>query len=380
MVEEKSNRYPDELTDESLEYIYVGLLLNNPKAISMYYFLVDDCHFSDENLLEIYKSILFQEAEKYAPAIAKEGYNIPREKANTYGTKQEIKRVVGEKNYNIEYIYTELKKLFILKKYFIVAATKKIRDKILEIQHYDLYSEMSVEEVQNAIDQIGVTAGLSQVVLNNDATNYLLSRDNNLSTGASIPFAILSKVFKGLRKGETMSYAMPSNAGKSRFTVNLAAHLAFIEKKKVLIISNEMSEDKMRLCLITTIINNKEIQKIHKQNVIKNEGELLELKFRPDDPKKSKVDENGFMIKEDDETDETFYDRLYDESTEFQKVIAATDWLSDQVNNSIYFIHVTEHSNEDLRKIILNYYYKENIEYIFYDTLKTDIDNIGNRR
>ena len=151
-------------------------------------------------------------------------------------------------------------------------------------------------------------------------------------------------------------------------------------KKKVLIISNEMSEDKMRLCLITTIINNKEIQKIHKQDVIKNEGELLELKFRPDDPKKSKVDENGFMIKEDDETDETFYDRLYDESTEFQKVIAATDWLSDQVNNSIYFIHVTEHSNEDLRKIILNYYYKENIEYIFYDTLKTDIDNIGNRR
>lgn len=176
-----------------------------------------------------------------------------------------------------------------------------------------------------------------------------------------------------------MSYAMPSNSGKSRFTVNLAAYLAFVEKKKVLIISNEMSEEKMRLCLITTIINNKEIQKLHKQQIIKNEGELLELKFRADNPKKTPVDENGFMVRQKDESLETFYDRLYEDSTEFQKVIAATDWLGDQVNNSIYFIHVTEHTNDDLRKIILNYYYKEQIEYVFYDTLKTDIDNIGNR-
>ena len=155
---EEIGRYPEELSDENLEYIYIGLLLNNPKAISMYYFLREDFHFSDNELGEIYKSILFQEAEKYAPAQAKENYNIPREKANTYAIKQEIKDVVGEKNYNIEYIYTELKKLFILKKYYIVAATKKIRDKILEIQNYKLYADMSVEEVQNAIDQIGVTA------------------------------------------------------------------------------------------------------------------------------------------------------------------------------------------------------------------------------
>ena len=220
--------------------------------------------------------------------------------------------------------------------------------------------------------------GLSQVVLNEDATNYLLSKENNLSTGASMPFPILTKVFKGLRKGETMAYAMPSNYGKSRFTVKLAAHLAFVEKKKVLIISNEMSEEKMRLCLITTIVNDPEIQKLHKQNILKNEAELLEIKYRPDDPKKDAVDEDGFLIQKKGETDEQFLDRLYEDSTEFQKVVSATDWLSDQIKNSISFIHVTEHSNEDLRKIILNYYYKEQIEYVFYDTLKTDIDNIGN--
>ena len=47
---------------------------------------------------------------------------------------------------------------------------------------------------------------------------------------------------------------MPSNSGKSRFVVNMLCHLAFVEHKKVLLISNEMTEDKMRLCLITTIL------------------------------------------------------------------------------------------------------------------------------
>lgn len=380
MSEEKieHNGYPEELSDENLEYIFIGVIMNNPKALSTYYILASEFYFSDEELGELYKSILFQEGEKYAPAIAKENYGIPREKTNTYARKQEIKKIIGEKNYNIEYIYTELRKLFILKKYYIIAATKKIRDKILEIIKYELYSDMSVEEVQSAIDQIGVTAGLSQSVLNEDATNYLLAKDNSLNNGASLPFPILTRVFKGLRKGETMAYAMPSNAGKSRFTVKIISRLAFIEKKKVLVISNEMSEEKMRLCLITTVINDPEIQKIHKQKISKNEGELLELKFRPDDIKKSPVDENGFLFQGEKESDEDYYDRLYEDSTEFQKVIAVTDWLSDQVKNTISFIHVTEHSNDDLRKIILNYYYKEKIEYVFYDTLKTDIDNIGN--
>ena len=124
---------------------------------------------------------------------------------------------------------------------------------------------MTVEEVESAIEQIGVTSGLSQSVLNDDATYYLLSGETTLNSGIPLPFPILSSVFKGLRKGETMSYAMPSNSGKSRFTVKIAANLAFVHQKSVLIISNEMSEEKIRLCLLTTIINDPEIQKLHKQ-------------------------------------------------------------------------------------------------------------------
>ena len=185
-------------------------------------------------------------------------------------------------------------------------------------------------------------------------------------------------MFKGIRKGETMAFAMPSNAGKSRFTINIAAYTAFIHKKKVLVISNEMSEEKMKLCLITTVINNPEIQKLHGQKISKTEGELLEFKFRPDKGAKAKVDENGFVLQEEKETRQEFVERLKKVSSEFKKTIAVTDWVNSQINNSIYFINITDHTNDELKKVIMNYYYKEKIEYVFYDTLKTDTANIGN--
>ena len=132
-----------------------------------------------------------------------------------------------------------------------------------------------------------------------------------------------------------MAYAMPSTSGKSRFTINLASYLAFIHKKKVLIISNEMSEEKMKLCLITTILNNKEIQKLHRQKISKTEGELLEFKFRPDEGENVEVDEDGFVKKQEGESQKAFSKRLIEISSEFKQTIAVTDWIDKQIKNSI---------------------------------------------
>ena len=170
---------------------------------------------------------------------------------------------------------------------------------------------------------------------------------------------------------------MPSNAGKSRFTVNLAAHIAFIKKQKVLIISNEMSEEKMKLCLITTIINNPEIQKLHGQKLHVTEGQLLELKFRADSKSKVKTDKDGFIVRDEKETQKEYIKKLQENSEEFNMVIKATDWLNKEMKNAIYFVNITDHTNEELQKVIMNYYYKEEIEYVFYDTMKTDTANIG---
>ena len=375
--EETGSIYPNKLSNIPLERTYMGILLSDPKLIVKYYFLFEDCYFEDESILNIYKSVLFTEGGAYTPEIAKQGFNFSRDSEQVYKLKNQLKAEVANKTYNMEKIYLDLKKLFVLRKNYLAIPIKSIQDKVVEITDYILYDKMSVEEVKSAIIQVNDTEKFKRAVLNRNLTSFLEMGDNNLRNGLSLPFPILTSVFKGIRKGETMAFAMPSNSGKSRFTIDLAAHTALVHKKKVLIISNEMSEEKMKLCLITTIINNPEIQKLHGYEISKTEGELLEFKFRADDPKKVDVDEKGFIIRKKDEKQGDFVNRLMKESTEFKNTVAITDWANKEIKNSIYFINITDHTNDELKKVIINYYYKEQIEYVFYDTLKTDTANIG---
>lgn len=373
----EESTYPKELQNDKLERTYLGLLLNNPKSISMYYFVYDECLFDNENFINIYKGVLFTEGAKYSSEQAKRNFNFGKVTKEIMDLKEELKYETDGEFCDFEKVYIELKKLFTLRKKYKSMPIKNIQDKIAEIRNYTLYDSMSVEEVEAAINQVTVTEKFKQAVLNTDTTDFLLKGQNSLTTGLDFPFPILSSVFKGIRKGETMAFAMPSNSGKSRFTINLIANIAFVHKKKVLVISNEMSEEKMKLCLITTILNNPEIQKLHGQDIKKSEGELLEFKFRPDNPKEVKVDENGFVIQEEKETREQFIKRLSKISTEFNKTVKVTEWLNEQSNNCVYFINITDHTNDELKKVITNYYYKEKIEYMFYDTMKTDTQNIG---
>ena len=370
--------YPDELMNEELEEIYISLLLNDPKSISKYYFLYEDCYFANETILNLYKLVLFTDGEAYASEEAKKSYNFAKTTENLFALKEDYKLKFKGRFYNFEKIYVELRKLFILRKNYLRIPIKNIQNKIIDIINYKLYGQMSIEEVESAVNQAEVTSKFKQSVLNNNVVNFLITDSNNLANGLSLPFPILSSVFKGIRKGETTSFAMPSNSGKSRFTINLAAYLAFIHKQKVLVISNEMSEDKMKLCLVTTVVNNPEMQKIHGQKLKVSEGELLELKFRPDKVSDVEVDEEGYILRKKDESHNDFIKKLKEYSSDFNKVLTVADWLNKQINTSIYFINITDHTDDELNKVIKNYYYKEQIQYVFYDTLKADTENIGN--
>ena len=377
-VQEQVSIYPDKLKNEELEKAYVGLLLNNPKLIVKYYIVFEECYFDDQSLLNIYKSILFTEGGKFTPEIAKKGFSFSVDNNETYRQKQELKNEIANETYNPEKVYLELRKLCVLRKSYIEEPREEIQEQIMGIRDYELYDQMSVDEVKAAIIQVSVTQKFKQAVLSENLTDFLEKGENNLTNGLPLPFPILSSVFKGIRKGETMAFAMPSNSGKSRFTIDISAYTAFVHKKKVLVISNEMSEEKMKLCLITTVLNNPEMQKLHGQKISKTEGELLEFKFRPNKNANVEVDQDGFIVKQKNETRKEFVQRLNKVSDEFNKTIAVTDWLNEQINNSIYFINITDHTNDELKKVIMNYYYKEKIEYVFYDTLKTDTANIGN--
>lgn len=378
-MNEEVIKFPDVLLDDKLEMAYVGLLHNNPKAISTFYIESSECYFTVPGILEVYKLVLFREGQKYAPEVAKAHYNFPKPEDSTYKQAAECKAFASKLNCTVEDVYFMIRKLFILRKNYVLAPTAGIQKKVVEMRLYKKYNEMTVDQINARLSNLGLMTSVKEVVINQGATNFLLEGNNNLKSGVPMPFPVMTKVFKGLRKGETMAFAMPSNAGKSRFIVNLIANLVFIQNQKVLLISNEMTEDKMRLCLITTIVNNPEIQKLHGQKLEKREAELLGLKFRPDSGKKVETDKDGFILKKEDESNEEFIKRLSENSSEFTKTLAATDWLSEQINNCIFFIHTSDHSNDDLQNMIMDYYYKEGIEYFFYDTLKTDIEHIGNR-
>lgn len=378
-TEEQNGIYPKELSNIKLEHIYMGMLLNDPKQIVKYYFKFEECYFEDPAVLNAYKSVLFTEGGAYSSEEAKANFNFARDNEESYKFKMQLKEEMANKNYNMEKVYIGLKKLFVLRKSYLAIPIKSIQDKVVEITQYILYDKMSVEEVESAIQQVNDTEKFKRSVLTSDLTSFLEMGDNNLRNGLPLPFPIMTKVFKGIRKGETMAIAMPSNSGKSRITIDIAAHIALVHKKKTLIISNEMSEEKMKLCLITTMINNKAIQEMHGQKGLKiTEGELLEFKFRADDPKSTDVDEDGYIIKHDGEKQGEFVKRLLKESSDFKRTVAVTEWANKEIGNSIYFINITDHTNDELKKVIMNYYYKEQIEYVFYDTLKTDIANIGN--
>ena len=370
--------YPELISNRQLEETYISLLIANPRAISRFYIEYQDCFFESRLMLNIYKSILFTEGEAYAPQVAKDNFNYAKESYEIIKKKKELLEIGRFSKQDFEKVYVDLRKLFEIRKGYSMNPIKESQQRIVEIVNYELYDIMTIQEVKDAIDQINATEKFRRSILSLGTTELIMQGENDLTTGLSLPFPILTSVFKGIRKGETMSYSMPSNSGKSRFTINLAAHLSYIHGKKVLIVSNEMSEEKMKLCLITTVINNPNIQKLHGYKIVKSEGDILEFKYRPDKNADVEVDEDGYIKRRENETLRNFSQRLLKCSTEFKTVIKITNWIEKQTENQIFFVNITDHTNDELEKIILNYYYKEKIEYMFYDTLKTDTENIGN--
>ena len=234
--------FPRELSDDDLERQYIGLLLTDPRLIKKYFYVYEDCYFEDPELLNIYKSIIFTEGGAYTTEQAKKGFSFAKDNEKVYALKSKLKKEVRDEDYDMEQIYIDLKKLFVLRKNYLAIPIQNMQEKVMEIKEYELYDKMSVEEVESAVVQVNDTEKFKRAVLNEGLTSFLQLGDNNLTNGLPLPFPVLTQVFKGIRKGETMAFAMPSNAGKSRFTIDIAAHTAFVHHKKVLVISNEMSE------------------------------------------------------------------------------------------------------------------------------------------
>lgn len=194
--------------------------------------------------------------------------------------------------------------------------------------------------------------------------------------GLTIPFKIMNDLFRGFKLGTMMCTGMLSNAGKSRFMFKMIAYIALVKKRSVLVLLNEMSVDEMRFCLLTTVVNNPEFQALHGIKFTKHERDItlgIYQDIKGQTINREKGEEGVFT-----EAIEDYIARVGRESTEYQKLITVAKWIEDETQGIIYAKDVSAAYDDktlefEIRKMCLT----KQIQYCFYDTLKSDIADTG---
>lgn len=215
--------------------------------------------------------------------------------------------------------------------------------------------------------------------LTSGCEQYVEAKLERPEQGLDLPFPIMTQIFQGIRLGQFWAWGMLSNAGKSRFLIRIIANLAFVQNKKVLIISNEMTEEEMRACLITTTINNPDIQKLHGIKIEKNQVDIQNGVYNAD--VKYLTNENvvdAKVIRLPNESIEEYREKLEKMSTEYRNIRHVAHWIDTEMKDKIRIVETgSDYSDKDLKQIIENTCVSEGIDYVFYDTFKNDKDAMG---
>lgn len=280
-------------------------------------------------------------------------------------------------------VVEDIEKTFeVLKKYSLLREYERQGYNVEKILAYPKFEIMKAADIYRAVrglvDRVHTVILTNQegVILNNDMESLV---DGCLITpdmGIHMPFPILNDCFRGIKKESMMCVGMLSNAGKSRFMFRLLANLALVKKQKVGVLLNEMSIDRMKLCLLTTCINNEEFKVLHGIDIKKKEKEIALGIYH---------DNNGEVIyRERDEwgefteSVEEYKARLQEQSDEYNKVIEIAKWIEQQTKGLIYAKDVSSAYDDktleyEIRKLNL----VNGVEYFFYDTLKNDTSKEG---
>ena len=136
-----------------------------------------------------------------------------------------------------------------------------------------------------------------------------------------------------------------------------------------MLLSNEMSQDAMQNCLITTVLNCKEFKELHGVQLIKPEKEITMGLYRDDKTKEfiyRKSDEYGNFI----ESEEDFLVRIK-KSSEYQDVAKVAQWMEEQMEGKFYFNDITsDYSDEAIELEIRRAKLVYNCNCFAVDTLK----------
>lgn len=193
--------------------------------------------------------------------------------------------------------------------------------------------------------------------------------------GLPLPYTILNEAIRGWRKETFGVTGMLSNEGKTRFLVKLVLNTALQYDEKILVMLNETTEKEFKYCLLTTVLNNKEFQELHGVKIRKIEKEISEGLYRDDNGKfvLRKIDEQGNFV----ETTQEFQQRLHKISKEFREVIKVSEWIEEQSKGKVFIKEMKEYDDQTLEFEIRKHLITKQIKYYAYDTIKSELDSIG---
>ncbi len=110
-----------------------------------------------------------------------------------------------------------------------------------------------------------INAGEEAVELTDNNTSQIDKYLEKPNFGLPFPWYMYNEYFLGMRETKLLFEGFLSNEGKTRKLVLLAAYVALVQNENFFLMSNEMDEEDLRSCLITTVINNKEFQELEAQ-------------------------------------------------------------------------------------------------------------------
>lgn len=246
-------------------------------------------------------------------------------------------------------------------------------DKLLAHKNFDKWQANDIYRfIRTKADKIHtvINAGEEAVELTSDNSAQIDKYLEKPNFGLPFPWYMYNEYFLGMRETKVLFEGFLSNQGKTRKLVFFAAYVALVQNQNFLLMSNEMDEEDLRSCLITTVINNKEFQDLHGVRLKKPEKEIVLGVYhnRQGDIIRRKIDESGIYL----ESNEEYIKRVQKESDEYWQVKTVTDWIdSTDRKGKVMFKDVgNDYSPEtiefELRKAKMIY----NIKYFGYDTLK----------
>ncbi|MGE5411723.1 MAG: hypothetical protein ACM3MI_12250 [Clostridiales bacterium] len=262
-----------------------------------------------------------------------------------------------------------------LKKYSLIREYHRQGYNVQKILSHKKFPEWKAIDIykllRSKVDKIStvILSNQESIVLNDGTTKGIMDYLVKPQAGIPYPWSVIDLMFRGCRMGKAVLTGFLSNEGKTRNLVMLFAYLALVKNQPVLIMSNEMDEEDLKSCLITTVINNQCFKDLHKIDIVKPEAEIVLGKYRDSkgDFIERKIDEDGKYT----ETEDEFKLRVWQESDEFRKVIEVGKWIEERKEKLIFFKDVgDDYSDERLEFEIRKHNLVYGIKYYAYDTMK----------